>query len=214
MTEKLYEKTAYDEDIWADVSKRNIGSSGLTTVSAQEIYKQMAIDYLSPSSKRKNQYVAIIRAMIGYEDNKVSCPDPTSNFKKLINLKNAFSAEVDYITMLSNTDPFYSPLEDSQRLLNAGAIKDFEKKKILLLETPLFYSPSVDTLGINAWISSLMRMDITNVKKPREFQLGEVIYITFTNPQNFAGARFVDFPVEGKTVMAGFGLSHLQDERE
>ena len=188
------EFSVYSEDVWDDAAKVKIGTN-LQHIPVDQIYRQMAIDYLSPSSKRKNEYVAFVRGWIEYNHSAgITYPAKT---KKLLGSKN----KVDYASILSNTDPFYSPLEDSQRILNSGAIKDFDKKKILLLEIPLFFSPSVDMLGKNTWLNCLSRMDITNVKNKRDFVSGEIIYVAFANPQNFSGAKFLRRPIEGRNVV-------------
>ena len=200
------ELSVYDDDVWEDAAKVKIGNADLQYIPAEQIYRQMAIDYLSPSSKRKNEYVAFVRGEIHYKgDEGITYPAKT---KKILGSK----SKTDYALMLSNTDPFYSAPEDSQRILNSGAIKDFDKKQILLLEIPLFFSPSVDMLGKNTWLNCLLRMDITNVKNKRDFVSGEIIYVAFANPQNFSGAKFLRRPIEGRSVVPKYAQDRTGDE--
>ena len=69
-----------------------------------------------------------------------------------------------------------------------------------MLETPQFYSPTVDDLGRNAWLQCLTKMPMPKLKKDRKIKIGEIIFITFKNLQNFDGPIFRRFPVENAPV--------------
>jgi hypothetical protein len=69
-------------------------------------------------------------------------------------------------------------------------------------------------LGKNAWLQSLIRMPAPKLKNKREFLIGEIIKITFTNMSTYSGPKFVKFPVEGAPTFndrISFGEEVLTD---
>ena len=206
----LKEPDILDKNMWREISEVK-GRGQLIRVPMSEIVQQMAIDHLNPKSKDKSNYIAIVRGVIDYREKKISymrlppsakdayAPgfEPITQTGTLQRFEEKY---IDFLDYMTNTDPFHSPLENQQRISDGGIIKNFEKKKILLLEIPTFWSPDVQDLGKNVWLQSLIRMEAPKLKNKREFQIGEIIKVTFANMSNYDGAKFVEFPVEGAAV--------------
>ena len=221
---EINEQGIYDKDTYEEISKVK-GRGQMLRVPMSEIVEQMAVDYLNPKSKGPSEFAALVRGIIDYKEKKVSY------IRTVPTGKDAFEPEydpikqagdihqfrekyIDFLDFITNVDPFQSALENQQRITNGGAVKDFEKKKILLLEIPMFWMPNVVDLGKNAWLQSLIRMPAPKLKNKREFQIGEIIKITFTNMSTYDGPKFVKFPVEGSPVFndrISFGEEVLAD---
>ena len=196
----IHEHSIYTRNIYQDAAKR-AKAGDLIRVPLLDILEGMAIDYLAPGGSRGSEFPAIVRAKIDYKEKKVEYIEDAAGSKEAHQkAQKKELAKMDFAEFLPNIDPFHSTEEDQQRILNAGFIKDYEKKIMLLLETPQFYSPTVDDLGRNAWLQCLTKMPMPKLKKDRKIKIGEIIFITFKNLQNFDGPIFRRFPVENAPV--------------
>jgi hypothetical protein len=202
----IYEHSVLQRDVYEEAIKRaKAGGGQLIGIPMSDLLEGMAIDYLSPKGSRGSEFPAVVRGIVDYKEKKVKYVSEPPGAKK------AFAKaapQLDFIEFLPNIDPFHSTEEDQQRILNAGFIKNYEKKIMLLLETPNFYSPTVDTLGANAWLQCLTKMPMPKTPKDRKIKIGEIIFITFQNLQIFEGPKFVRFPVEDAPVYAITDSAH------
>ena len=217
MTAELQEQSVYEINRYEEITRVK-GAGQLLRIPLADVLEQMAVDHLSGKGKGASEFPAIVRGIIDYKDTKViyikeESPSVVDLFesgqgRRSLGLGSPLS--IDDISLaaalgpediLTNTDPFRSAQDNRQRILSGGNIKDYEKKKILLLEVPMFWMPTVESLGANAWVSSLMRMPAPKLKNQKDFMLGEIIKITFTNMQAFAGPKFSGRPVEDSPVI-------------
>tara|TARA_R110000737_G_C14559193_1_gene481981 strand:+ start:368 stop:1018 length:651 start_codon:yes stop_codon:yes gene_type:complete len=206
----IHEASVYTRNIFADAAKDAKAKGGqIAHVPMSDLLEAIAIDYLSPKGTRGAEVPVIVRGKIHYNKKEVKYIDDPPGAKKTFEQKKKLAApKMPFEEFLPNIDPFYSPADDQQRILNAGFIKNYDKKDMLLLETPNFYNPTVDTLGRNAWLQCLTKMPTPKLKKDREIVIGEVIIITFQNPQTFEGPKFVKFPIEGAKVYPSTDHQH------
>jgi hypothetical protein len=204
MTAELQEQSIDKINRYEEITRVK-GAGQLLRIPLADVLEQMAVDHLSGKGKGASEFPAIVRGIIDYKEAKI-----IYTREDLMRISSLFStaellAGVERLygpeSILTNTDPFRSAQDNQQRILSGGNIKDYEKKKILLLEVPMFWMPTVESLGENAWLNSLMRMPVPKLKNKREFMLGEVINITFTNMQSFAGPKFSGRPVEDSPVI-------------
>ena len=203
MTAELQEQSVYEINRYEEITRVK-GAGQLLRIPLADVLEQMAVDHLSGKGKGASEVPAIVRGIIDYKEAKI-----IYTREDLMRISSLFSTAAAREAMplygpesiLTNTDPFRSAQDNQQRILSGGNIKDYEKKKILLLEVPMFLMPTVESLGENAWLNSLMRMPVPKLKNKREFMLGEVINITFTNMQSFAGPKFSGRPVEDSQVI-------------
>jgi hypothetical protein len=203
MTAELQEQSVYEINRYEEITRVK-GAGQLLRIPLADVLEQMAVDHLSGKGKGASEFPAIVRGIIDYKEAKIIYTrEDRRAFTSLFSTAAAREAMPLYgpESILTNTDPFRSAQDNQQRILSGGNIKDYEKKKILLLEVPMFWMPTVESLGENAWLNSLMRMPVPKLKNKREFMLGEVINITFTNMQSFAGPKFSGRPVEDSPVI-------------
>ena len=187
MTEELsHLELAEGKDPIEESLKLSLAGGEPAQASWVDIVNKVIYDQLTGKKGARSEFPAVIRGMVDYEE--------ASGFS-------TSESGVDFSAAFSNTDPFYSSVEDGQRILDGGIVKDFKDKKILFLEVPFFYLPADAHLGDYLWINSLLRMDVTNTKAKRDFVSNELIYITFTDLRNLIGPKFLRFPIEDKKLL-------------
>jgi len=237
MTAELQEQSIYEINRYEEITRVK-GAGQLLRIPLAAVLEQMAVDHLSGKGKGASEFPAIVRGIISYKDTKViyikdenpSVVDLFSSNRGRSSLSLGSSLSLDNIAIaaaaapqaittglaphdiLTNTDPFRAAQDNQQRILSGGNIKDFEKKKILLLEVPMFWMPTAAALGKNAWLNSLMRMPVPKLKNKREFMLGEIIKITFINLQSLEGPKFSGFPVEDKPVIDDRFINQVEEK--
>ena len=205
MTAELQEQSVYEINRYEEITRVKANGS-LLRIPLTDVLEQMAVDHLSGKGKGASEFPAIVRGIIDYKDTKIIYAREdrhaiSSLFSAAGDAEFLAMASQEPSSILTNTDPFRSAQDNQQRILSGGNIKDYEKKKILLLEVPMFWMPTVESLGENAWLNSLMRMPVPKLKNKREFMLGEVIKITFINMQSLEGPKFSGRPVEDSPVI-------------
>ena len=187
MTEELtHLDFAEGKDPTEEAAKLALAGGDVTAASWVDVVNKVIFAQLTGKPGARSEFPAIIRGMVDYEK--------ASGFPQS-------ETGIDFSEAFSNTDPFYSSIEDGQRIMDGGIIKDFKDKKILFLEVPFFYLPADAHLGDYLWINSLLRMDVTNTKAKRDFAPNEIIYITFANLRSLTGPKFLRFPIEDKKLL-------------
>ena len=219
MTAELQEQSISGINRYEEITRVK-GAGQLLRIPLSAVLEQMAVDHLSGKGNAASEFPAIVRGIIDYKNTKIiyikeespSVIDLFATDRGRRSLNVDLAAALGYEDILTNTDPFRSAQDNQQRILSGGNIKDYEKKKILLLEVPMFWMPTVESLGENAWLNSLMRMPVPKLKNKREFMLGEVIKITFINMQSLEGPKFSGFPVEDSPVIDERFINQVEEK--